>query len=983
MISLDNIDFYHHPPTPKPPAHISSSSGWKSYHVPSAPQSLSFSHPLPPKPPATVTAVPTSTIKGHLQFAAPRNIFDIELENVPTRENSPVERETSLEADYQSRSQAGNDLRDQCQDASPTLVTSSRMSVLPVMPAGTDDCEGDGGGEGGGNQLVTQRRALQDQLDTWPQSRGDAVCSGPIVTTAEADSGYSGGRSVSAVDNLPGDSGCLQLSLSGCEAEKQTTIDGVPKHQSSQLPSPALSNHASPENKGRARPGQHHGIMFEDLPSEASCCGEQTRALTVSASNSPTATPSIASSRDASTDCEDNNISVLPSLNLQPQCKGRQLRSNLPLRRVLRSRVNTESNRRDRPPSVAVVIPVRRSASSMAETSRDSLMQPSHRFHQASASCDSKEDQPTDSFTGNHSRLTRKAAAEGGERPQKRHRRNITSKTAQNTSVSARCHSKDSIATLGAPSGVDFLTGPGEAQEIFSRGIIRIQPHGPRHAYFLTFLPDVVDRPLSHSPPGLSPVPPSCTERATYISSKASAPEGRNVRLARRRAQTREASPKARNIRGTHQVNSRKGTPWSPEEEELLVKLKRDQGLRTPHNGSSLAAMGKVLANIVSAFSPIRTPRALIGTLQKDSEVLLEITEDFLKRRRKVQLVSFYELEFTSIGPFLRRLIVDQRSAILNVPHEIAVPQFADHRNIARFRSSQDRSFRPVVSRLKDFAQTIRSGYLGETRSFTDQNNESSIPFDLRTQPCSFFRGRDDVFGKLKTYFHEDQKQAQGGAGKTQTALHYAVQNLSKYPSGIAFINATSVISLSADFDRLHDLLRLGDSKDKISAVKGWLSRPENNKWLLVFDNADDLDNVPLHKFYPAVNWGHIIITSRDQAVIGSIAENGHVLSPLTENDAVQLLLEKSGIQNPTEGDIEDARTVTGLLRNGEFGRKLLPHLSRTLSEYDAMSLEHGDLASFRHELASTLLAASRFSNARWKVEAIDRTKKLLEGDND
>ncbi|KAK9578899.1 hypothetical protein V6Z98_005612 [Aspergillus fumigatus] len=609
--------------------------------------------------------------------------------------------------------------------------------------------------------------------------------------------------------------------------------------------------------------------------------------------------------------------------------------------------------------------------------------------------------------------------------------------------------------------------------------------------------------------------------------------------------------------------------------------------LGTPHNGSSLAAMGKVLANIVSAFSPIRTPRALIGTLQKDSEVLLEITEDFLKRRRKVQLVSFYELEFTSIGPFLRRLIVDQRSAILNVPHEIAVPQFADHRNIARFRSSQDRSFRPVVSRLKDFAQTLRSGYLGETRSFTDQNNESSIPFDLRTQPCSFFRGRDDVFGKLKTYFHEDQKQAQGrrtfaicglgGAGKTQTALHYAVQNLSKYPSGIAFINATSVISLSADFDRLHDLLRLGDSKDKIGAVKGWLSRPENNKWLLVFDNADDLDNVPLHKFYPAVNWGHIIITSRDQAVIGSIAENGHVLSPLTENDAVQLLLEKSGIQNPTEGDIEDARTVTGLLgslplalvqagafvrsrhrslreycrlyttrrdyllgfasrlgdsekavlttweinfkqvereslgaasllllfsflepssipemllhrgsspqrrwgedgemtvvdaemegverqliqviqgdfefdtavekllsfsliscnkeseglrsfsihplvqycavkrlsppdvrkwrcqalllvchafprnrflepQNGEFGRKLLPHLSRTLSEYDAMSLEHGDLASFRHELASTLLAASRFSNARWKVEAIDRTKKLLEGDND
>ena len=47
------------------------------------------------------------------------------------------------------------------------------------------------------------------------------------------------------------------------------------------------------------------------------------------------------------------------------------------------------------------------------------------------------------------------------------------------------------------------------------------------------------------------------------------------------------------------------------------------------------------------------------------------------------------------------------------------------------------------------------------------------------------------------------------------------------------------------------------------------------------------------------------------------------------------------------------------------------------------MCLGHGDQTSFRHELASTLLAASRFSDAKWKVEAISRTKKLLENDRD
>lgn len=79
--------------------------------------------------------------------------------------------------------------------------------------------------------------------------------------------------------------------------------------------------------------------------------------------------------------------------------------------------------------------------------------------------------------------------------------------------------------------------------------------------------------------------------------------------------------------------------------------------LGTPHNGSSLAGMGKLVANILSACSSMRPPRTLLGLLQKDSEVLMEITQDFVKRRKQVHLVSFYELEFTPIGPFLRKMV--------------------------------------------------------------------------------------------------------------------------------------------------------------------------------------------------------------------------------------------------------------------------------------------------------------------------------------
>ncbi|TPX20904.1 hypothetical protein DIZ76_016801 [Coccidioides immitis] len=596
--------------------------------------------------------------------------------------------------------------------------------------------------------------------------------------------------------------------------------------------------------------------------------------------------------------------------------------------------------------------------------------------------------------------------------------------------------------------------------------------------------------------------------------------------------------------------------------------------------------MGKLLANIVSACSPIKTPRALIKTLQKDSGVLMEITDDFIKRRKKVHLVSFYELELTSIGPFFRRMIVEHQSAILNVPHEITIPQFSDHRNIVRFRSQQDRTFRPVVSRLKEFADDLRLGYTQQTASSLE-SGYFAIPFDIEIQPCSSFRGRDDVFELLRAYFLGDHQHAQrrrifaicglGGSGKTQTALHYALQSLSKYKTGIALLNATSPASLEADFGRLHDLLKLGESNNKVGSVRRWLAKPENSQWLLVFDNADNLDSVPIQKYFPAVNWGHIIITTRDQAAIGGIAEEGHVLRPLTTEDAILLLLDKSGIRHPTQGDTEDARVVVELLGslplalvqagafvrsrhrslkeycelymtrrndllrftsrlgdtemavltaweinfkqveceapdavyllllfsflepssipemllhrgsspqkrwatngeveeiraedegvdesltrviqgdlefdlavekllsfsliscnkesdglrnfsihplvqycavqrlspsevrrwrwqalllvchafprsryidplNGPAGRTIFPHLSRVLSEYDSMALEDGEPTFFRHELAACLLAASRFSNAKWKVEAITRTKKLLEGDDD
>ena len=61
----------------------------------------------------------------------------------------------------------------------------------------------------------------------------------------------------------------------------------------------------------------------------------------------------------------------------------------------------------------------------------------------------------------------------------------------------------------------------------------------------------------------------------------------------------------------------------------------------------------------------------------------------------------------------------------------------------------------------------------------------------------------------------------------------------------------------------------------------------------------------------------------------------------------------------------------------------MLPHLNRVLFEYDNICTAKGEPKSFPHELAATLLSASRYSTAKWKMEAVTRARKLLEHNPD
>ena len=113
-------------------------------------------------------------------------------------------------------------------------------------------------------------------------------------------------------------------------------------------------------------------------------------------------------------------------------------------------------------------------------------------------------------------------------------------------------------------------------------------------------------------------------------------------------------------------------------------------------------------------------------------------------------------------------------------------------------------------------------------------------------------------------------------------------------------IFAESTLHLGTDFTSMarhrnltdHGTLLTNETDRVVSGVISWLSDNMEN-WLLVLDNADDLDNVDLRSFFPTAVSRRILITSRDPN--SRHFGIGLETQLLTEDAAVQLLLQKAG----------------------------------------------------------------------------------------
>ncbi|KIJ37236.1 hypothetical protein M422DRAFT_178232, partial [Sphaerobolus stellatus SS14] len=84
--------------------------------------------------------------------------------------------------------------------------------------------------------------------------------------------------------------------------------------------------------------------------------------------------------------------------------------------------------------------------------------------------------------------------------------------------------------------------------------------------------------------------------------------------------------------------------------------------------------------------------------------------------------------------------------------------------------------------------------------------------------------------------------------------------------------------------------------------------------WLAVFDNADMSPSI-LEKYIPSGNCGHILVTSRIEALARLTSfSNTQEIETMSEEDSITLLLNAANIQSPSIQEKQRAKILVKIL---------------------------------------------------------------------
>ena len=188
-----------------------------------------------------------------------------------------------------------------------------------------------------------------------------------------------------------------------------------------------------------------------------------------------------------------------------------------------------------------------------------------------------------------------------------------------------------------------------------------------------------------------------------------------------------------------------------------------------------------------------------------------------------------------------------------------------------------------------------------------------------------------------------------GGVGKTQLSLWYASKFSKEYQIKI-WIDATSEESMKSNFESIRRkhlnsierALGVARSKDNAAATEviAWLDHAKG-EWLILFDNADDIDLKRIRNLFPNSIKGHVIVTTRQSNGARMSTLEGIEVLGTSEAESLDIFFKNAAIDTPTISQRNAARRIAQELGNLPLAVELAgayvsrkPQLANDLERY-------------------------------------------------
>jgi len=354
----------------------------------------------------------------------------------------------------------------------------------------------------------------------------------------------------------------------------------------------------------------------------------------------------------------------------------------------------------------------------------------------------------------------------------------------------------------------------------------------------------------------------------------------------------------------------------------------------TPHKGAWMANWAHIPASALGLFKS--SNKSLLATLETENQLLESIQAKFLSMVREVReggrslevTCFFEELPLPVAGH-----VVSKDSAIIDGYTSISI--HANHRDMVRFASAEDAGYKRLLGELTRWERLATSAssqrVVGAATMYRANAAKNHI------QPCHYipfpknkrFVGREETLDQLRKIFvnNESQKVAVvglGGVGKTQVALRFAYWIRETRPEYSTFwvpvLSQACFEQAYAEIARKLPIQKSTEDEDPKESVRRYLSSEEAGPWLLVVDNADDMDmffgcpdtTSGISHYLPVSESGLILFTTRSRDVAVSVAGSDIIDLPEMSSHEAMGLLEKSLIR---KGLLRDKVVATELLR--------------------------------------------------------------------